>query len=97
MDHSAGPIKLDNVDGFVFWYNTQHLHSSIRYVTADDRHYCCEQYILANRRKVYKKARSRNPNRWSKEIPNWYPVDLVWLNPEKKDEVSQMHCLKKAA
>ncbi|MBW2590411.1 MAG: IS3 family transposase, partial [Deltaproteobacteria bacterium] len=25
------------VDGFVFWYNTQHLHSSIRYVTPDDR------------------------------------------------------------
>ena len=85
------------VDGFVFWYNTQHLHSSIRYVTPDDRHYCREQYILANRRKVYKKARSRNPNRWSKEIRNWYPVDLVWLNPEKKDEVSQMHRLKKAA
>ena len=27
------------VDGFVFWYNTQHLHSSIRYVTPDDRHF----------------------------------------------------------
>ena len=85
------------VDGFVFWYNTQHLHSSIRYVTPDDRHYGREQYILANRRKVYKKARDRNPNRWSKQIRNWTPVHQVWLNPEKKDEVSQMHSLKKAA
>jgi len=85
------------VDGFVFWYNTQHLHSSIRYVTPDDRHYGRDEYILANRRKVYKKARSRNPNRWSKEIRNWNPVHQVWLNPEKKIETSQMHHLKKAA
>jgi len=85
------------VDGFVFWYNTQHLHSSIRYVTPDDRHYGREEYILANRRKVYKKAWSRNPNRWSKEIRNWNPVHQVWLNPEKKDEANQMHHLKKAA
>ncbi len=85
------------VDGFIFWYNTQHLHSSIRYVTPDDRHYGREEYILANRRKVYKKARSRNPNRWSKQIRNWNPVHRVWLNPEKKIETSQMHHLKKAA
>lgn len=85
------------VDGFVFWYNTQHLHSSIRFVSPDDRHYGREQYILENRKSVYQKARSRNPNRWSKEIRNWDSVDLVWLNPEKKDDVSPMHRLKKAA
>ena len=85
------------IDGFVFWYNTQHLHSAIRFVSPDDRHYGQEQYILSNRRKVYEKAKSRNPNRWSTEIRNWNPVDLVWLNPEKKEETSQMHRLKKVA
>ncbi len=85
------------VDGFVFWYNTQHLHSSIRYVTPDDRHFGREEHILANRRKVYEKARSQNPNRWSKNIRNWNPVREVWLNPEKKDETRQTHYLKKAA
>jgi len=85
------------VDGFVFWYNTQHMHSSIRYVTPDDRHFGREEHILANRRKVYEKARSRNPNRWSKNIRNWNPVHQVWLNPEKKDETSEMRRLKKAA
>ena len=85
------------VDGFVFWYNTQHLHSSIRYVTPDDRHFGREEHILASRRKVYEKAQSRNPNRWSKNIRNWNPVSMVRLNPEKKDETSQMHRLKKAA
>ena len=85
------------VDGFVFWYNTQHMHSSIRYVTPDDRHFGREEHILANRRKVYEKARSRNPHRWSINIRNWNPVHQVWLNPEKKDETSEMHRLKKAA
>jgi len=85
------------VDGFVFWYNTQHLHSSIRFVTPDDRHYGREQHILANRKKVYQKARSRNPNRWSKQIRNWNAVDQVWLNLEKEPAVSQTNRLKKAA
>ncbi len=85
------------VDGFVIWYNTQHLHSSIRYVTPDDRHFGREENILANRKKVYEKARSQNPNRWSKEIRNWNPVHQVWLNPEKTDKTNQMYGLKKAA
>ena len=85
------------VDGFVFWYNTQHLHSSICFVTPDDRHFGREEHILKNRRKVYEIARRRNPNRWSKKIRNWNPVNQVWLNPEKWDETSQMNRLKKVA
>jgi putative transposase len=85
------------VDGFVFWYNTQHLHSSIRYITPDDRHFGREGSILSNRRKVYKKARNRNPDRWSNEIRNWNPVREVWLNPEKRDETSQTQRLERAA
>lgn len=85
------------VDGFVFWYNTQHLHSSIRFISPDDRHYGYEQQILANRRRVYEKARCRYPNRWSKNTRNWNPVRLVRLNPEKKDYDDQTHPLKKAA
>jgi len=85
------------VDGFVFWYNTQHLHSSIRYVTPDDRHFGREERILSNRKKVYEEARNKNPNRWMRNIRNWNPVHHVWLNPEKKDETRQMHHLKKAA
>ena len=85
------------VDGFVFWYNTQHLHSSIRFVTPDDRHFGREEHILANRKKVYENARSENPNRWSKDIRNWNPVHQVRLNPEKNDQNSQIQLLKKAA
>jgi len=85
------------VDRFVFWYNTQHLHSAIRYVTPDDRHFGREQAILANRRKVYEKARDRDPDRWSNEIRNWNPVCKVWLNPEKRDEAAKTQLLERAA
>jgi transposase InsO family protein len=70
------------VDGFVNWYNTEHLHSGIRFVTPDDRHFGREKAILATRCNLYKKARLKNPNRWSKNIRNWNPVETVYLNPE---------------
>ena len=87
----------DWVDKFVDWYNTRHLHIAIRFVTPDDRHYGREEDILNNRRQVYKQARRRHPNRWSRRIPNWNPVRLVWLNPENKENIAQMHHLKRAA
>jgi transposase InsO family protein len=85
------------VDEFVFWYNTQHLHSAIRFVTPDDRHFGREEYILANRQVVYEKAKRRNPNRWSRGTRNWDPVRLVWLNPEVTDDTTHLRCLKKVA
>lgn len=84
------------VDEFVCWYNTRHLHSAIRFVTPDDRHYGREQYILANRQVVYEQARRRHPNRWSRQARNWKPVPLVWLNPDK-DHAAQEGPFKKAA
>lgn len=84
------------VDGFTFWYNTQHLHSSIRFITPDDRHNGHEDNILANRRKVYRRAQRKHPNRWSGKARNWKPIRLVWLNPEKKVPKDQTHRLKKA-
>jgi putative transposase len=74
------------VDGFVTWYNTKHLHSAIQFVTPEDRHYGRETEILANRCRVYEKARRQNPERWSGSVRNWEPVKTVYLNPEKKEE-----------
>jgi transposase InsO family protein len=74
------------VDAFVDWYNTEHLHSAIRFVTPDDRHYGREVQILAERHRVYEEARSRMPNRWSHSIRNWNPVNVVRLNPVKSSE-----------
>jgi transposase InsO family protein len=72
------------VAGFVNWYNTEHLHSSIKYVTPQQRHNGDDVKILAKRKDVYNAARRRNPNRWSREIRDWDHVKDVLLNPDKQ-------------
>lgn len=73
------------VASFVRWYNTQHLHSSIRFVTPDDRHAGREVEILASRQAVYEAARTERPDRWSGPVRNWEPMAEVRLNPESTD------------
>jgi putative transposase len=68
---------------FVGWYNGEHRHSAIRYVTPDQRHHGLEHDVLAHRRELYQRARSANPERWTGPTRNWAPVGLVVLNPER--------------
>ncbi len=72
--------------GFVAWYNTEHRHSGIRFVTPDERHDGRESEVLANRARVYERARRRHPNRWSGAIRNWTPAPDVFLNPKRDQE-----------
>jgi hypothetical protein len=68
---------------FVHWYNEQHRHSGIRYVTPAQRHAKQDGPVLAARHAVYQEARQRNPQRWSGSTRNWKPVGAVTLNPER--------------
>ncbi len=72
------------VDNFVQWYNLEHKHSGIKYVTPTQRHEGLDGEILENRKTVYQKAKEDNPNRWSKEIRDWEFIEEVHLNPDKK-------------
>ena len=65
---------------FVRWYNHDHQHSAIRFVTPCQRHDGKDHDILAARRRVYEEAKARHPERWSANIRNWEPVAEVWLN-----------------
>lgn len=67
---------------FVQWYNCEHLHSGIRYVTPAQRHAGQDLAILQARHKLYQRARAMNPARWSGATRNWAPVGAVTLNPE---------------
>jgi transposase InsO family protein len=69
------------VTGFVAWYNHQHLHSAIRYVTPDDRHAARDVAILAQRHHVYRAAYAKTPRRWTRRTRNWTPAGPVTLNP----------------
>lgn len=68
---------------FVKWYNTEHLHSAIHFVTPDDRHLGRHAAILDNRTRVYEAAKLRHPERWAGSTRNWQPVQSVCLNPER--------------
>jgi putative transposase len=67
---------------FVDWYNGEHRHSAIRFVTPNERHYGRERAVLARRRVVYARARAKHPERWSTGTRNWSPIGVVVLNPE---------------
>ena len=69
---------------FIHWYNKEHLHSSIHFVTPEDRHNGKDIKILANRQYVYQEAKSKNPERWSGKTRNWNPATEVVLKKFKK-------------
>jgi len=75
---------------FVRWYNGEHRHSGIQYVTPDERHSGADKDILLKRQAVYAEAKARNPRRWSKETRDWSPVGAVHLNPEKESRESEL-------
>jgi putative transposase len=72
------------VEGFVAWYNTEHLHSAIGFVTPEDRHIGQDKRVLAERQRIYAAARTRNPERWSGKIRAWEHVEVVKLNPQRE-------------
>jgi putative transposase len=74
------------VYNFVDWYNNNHRHSGINFLTPNQRHSADHGLsVLAKRDLVYKSAKLMNPNRWTRDTRDWSIVDKVWLNPEKTE------------
>ena len=71
------------VGSFVDWYNNEHRHSAIRFVTPGQRHANQDQPLLRRRKVIYEAAKARYPQRWSGTTRNWTPVRVVHLNPAK--------------
>jgi putative transposase len=69
---------------FVNWYNHEHRHSGIRFVTPAQRHAGEDHQILASRHALYLEARAGNPGRWTGHTRNWQPIAAVTLNPERE-------------
>jgi putative transposase len=71
---------------FVRWYNKDHRHSGIKFVSPAARHEGREGEILCKRVETYEQARRRHPNRWSRGTRNWSAVGEVVLNPQRGTE-----------
>jgi putative transposase len=70
---------------FVNWYNIEHRHSAIGYVTPSQRGTGIDIEIYDRRNLVLEAARSRHPERWVNEMRRWEREDVIVLNPEKKE------------
>lgn len=73
---------------FVAWYNGEHLHSAIKYVTPNDRHEGRDVAILAARHELYVAAKRATPRRWTRGTRDWTPIATVTLNPEGRTEAA---------
>jgi hypothetical protein len=73
---------------FVHWYNHEHRHSGIRYVTPAQRHAGEDRPVLAARHALYRQARQRHPRRWSGRTRDWSPIGAVTLNPERDSVIA---------
>lgn len=71
------------VTQFADWYNNEHRHSAIRFVTPSQRHAGKDNELLRRRETVYEAAKARHPERWSGQTRNWKPVRVAHLNPAK--------------
>jgi transposase InsO family protein len=69
------------VAAFVDWYNHQHRHSGIRFVTPDQRHSGQADEICRHRARVYEQARQLHPRRWTRSTRCWRQPEVVWINP----------------
>ena len=75
---------------FVNWYNDEHRHSTIQYVTPSQRHEGLDKDLLRKRRETYKEAFNKHPERWIKnKFRQWNWEETEILNPD------QSHNLKK--
>lgn len=69
----------DWVAEFVEWYNEEHLHSQIGYVTPMQRYRGEDLAILAERQATYQRARAAHPERWSRSSRAWTRPSDVFL------------------
>jgi transposase InsO family protein len=69
------------VASFADWYNHQHRHSGIKFVTPHQRHNGDAVEICRHRAVVYEQARQRHPRRWSRSVRCWRQPEVVWINP----------------
>jgi putative transposase len=82
------------VNSFVRWYNEEHQHSAIKFVTPEQRHTGKDVEVLARRTQVYTLAKAKHPERWSGNTRDWSVVGEVLLNPDKANTINKQ---KKAA
>ena len=84
------------VSELVHWYNEDHRHSAIGFVTPAQRHAQQDEAMLKARAAVYEQARQKHPARWSKNARHWTFTNAVHLNPDTP-QTKELEADQKAA
>lgn len=74
------------VADFVQWYNHEHQHSGLKYVTPAQRHSGQDIVILKQRKALYEAVKKTYPQRWSGNTRNWEHETVVNLNPQRNKQ-----------
>ena len=75
---------------FFPWYNEEHHHSGIGFMTPFAVHYGKDQEIYEYRREILRLAYSTHPERFVKKQPEPPKVpEAVWINPPKESKGRQ--------
>lgn len=75
---------------FTRWYNNEHLHSGLNFVTPIQRHNGKDKEQLKNRKMVIELAKSKRPERWSGDTRNCDPIGDVYINKPKEEEIKHL-------
>ena len=71
------------VASFETWYNDEHRHSEIRFVTPHQRFFGEDKAVLARRAVTLETARAAHPERWTgRKIRNCTPIAMVTMHPD---------------
>ncbi len=79
----------DWVLNFVQWYNHNHRHSGLKFLTPAQRHSGSDTELVAKRHLLYEAAKAANPERWTGDTRNWEPPKVVYLNPQWEEGFDQ--------
>lgn len=72
------------VDAFVDYYNKKHHHSSLKFLTPNQRHDGASEDVLNRRKEILETAKAKNPQRWTGPVQDCTLEQVVWLNPSKE-------------
>lgn len=90
--HPSFPARFGSVEDcrafcgtFITWYNTEHRHSSLSYLTPADVHYGRAATILEQREAVLRKAFESHSKRFKGQMPKAGSLPgATWINPPKQ-------------
>lgn len=89
--HAEFPDRFGSIEdaqrfcrSFFPWYNNEHRHSGIAFLTPESVHYGEASQILALRQKTMEEAARHHPDRFKGKLPKMAKLpECVWINPPK--------------